>query len=289
VRRPVWEKGNWGYRLSNYWIVPTREHLRYRHLVFNLVHLGAIVLLVYWWHHLPPPGYAVGVLAVLAAAMSVHGEMRMGHKILWMLLIGAFLFAEFRAIDNDRAEFAMKEECRRRDENAQFQGIVDGLTDAVNLSRIQFAETRGKFESQEKRDQSISEQIRQIRENGFQAVLEKRQKLRKDIETLEIRMRVAWITLQQNTQLIAHGSREKNPEQLEQVHRQLQGERDAFDREFAEIKPKLIDLIAEVLIQTGDNLHPDKSTLAMSFGLYGADSASAVIENLKARMERLLF
>jgi len=59
---------------------------------------------------LPPPGVAVAIVAVVAAGMSLHPEMRGSHKAIWMLTIGAFLFLEFLAIGReatDQREAAM--------------------------------------------------------------------------------------------------------------------------------------------------------------------------------------
>jgi hypothetical protein len=95
-RVPLW-------RSHNRWVVPLREHYR-RYGVFEAVQLAAIVLVVYWSIHLPVPGYAIGVVAILAAAMTVQGEMLKCHKVVWMLLMGGFLLLEFRAINKDRDE-----------------------------------------------------------------------------------------------------------------------------------------------------------------------------------------
>ena len=50
------------------------------HWLFNLLQLSAVCLAAFWWYRSPWPGYAIGVLAVVAAVMTVHGEMLAGHK-----------------------------------------------------------------------------------------------------------------------------------------------------------------------------------------------------------------
>src|SRR5438045_3774874 len=54
---------------------------------------GALVFFTLWltvdW--LPLPGFAVAIIAVAAATMSIHGEMGGYHKAIWMLIIGAFV------------------------------------------------------------------------------------------------------------------------------------------------------------------------------------------------------
>ncbi|SRR5260370_36505472 len=117
------------------------RHLR-RHWFFNLVQLGAVAWAVVSWRHLPVPGYAIGVLAVLAAVMSVHIEVGMSwwQKAFWMLLMVVFLFLEFRAIDKDRADYTAAEKARRDEEHKQFQGIADGISATIANSDRQFAE-----------------------------------------------------------------------------------------------------------------------------------------------------
>jgi hypothetical protein len=53
-----------------------------------------------------PAGYAIALIAVVAAVVSIQGEMAGWQKALWMLIIAAFLWVEFRAINNDRIENA---------------------------------------------------------------------------------------------------------------------------------------------------------------------------------------
>ena len=74
--------------------------------LFLLLELVCIPFALWWllYPHLPPPGWAVAFIAGAAAAMSVHDEMKGWQKGLWMLLIGAFLITELRAISKDRAE-----------------------------------------------------------------------------------------------------------------------------------------------------------------------------------------
>jgi hypothetical protein len=156
-RKPIWIPKNYLSQFNDYLVVPIRNHLRRRHWFFNLVQLSGIVLAVYWWRELPVPGYAIGVLAVLAAVMSVHGEMRSGHKVLWMLLIGAFLFLEFRAITKDRGDFARDETSRRQQENDKFKAIADGLVASIQQSQIQFAATMSRTQAMLRKEQKITE------------------------------------------------------------------------------------------------------------------------------------
>jgi hypothetical protein len=117
-----------------------RSYLRHQWF-FNLVQLAGVGCAIHWWRHLPVPGYAIGVLAVLAAVMSVHGKMQRWQKVMWMLLIGAFLLLEFRAIDKDRTDFARGDSSRRQQETQQFQSIANGLTASLEQSQRHFDAT----------------------------------------------------------------------------------------------------------------------------------------------------
>jgi hypothetical protein len=123
--------------------MPAREHFR-KHWFFDLIQMCAVAGILYWWKQLPTPGFAIGLLAVIAAVMSVHGEMRPWHKVVWMLLIGALLVVEFRAITKDRADFASAEAIRRHQENDSFKAIVDGLKASIAQSQEQFNATMEK-------------------------------------------------------------------------------------------------------------------------------------------------
>jgi hypothetical protein len=99
-------------------------------------------LLFLWLFKAPPPGYAVGALAVVAGVMSVRDIKVLG-KILWVFLLVCFLITEFRAIDKDRADNqeAQKKFFESQKEGfagisqqaaQQFSATTQGLTAAVN-------------------------------------------------------------------------------------------------------------------------------------------------------------
>jgi hypothetical protein len=122
--------------------IPLNQHFR-QHWFFDIVQVAATLLAVYWiWTaRFPPPGYAIGILAVLAAIMSLHADMQKWQKAAWVVLMGVYLFTEFRAITKDRNEFAHTEERRRNEQNQQFQDIASGLQSSMEQSQAQFRDT----------------------------------------------------------------------------------------------------------------------------------------------------
>jgi hypothetical protein len=140
------------------------------HWLYSTAQLSAILLAIYFWHYLPSPGYAVAVLAVLAAAMSVHTDMRGWQKAVWMLLIGAFLLIEFRAIDEDRRKDEESQAKIRKEERDSFKSILD--QGAQNLKSI-LDQQQNHFESTVKL--FIDAQQHEARE--FRGVLAKQQQL----------------------------------------------------------------------------------------------------------------
>lgn len=81
------------------------------------------ILTLYWRFCVPPPGYAIGALAVVAGIMSVR-EMSTLAKVSWVVLLICLLLTEFTAIDKDRAD---NQEQQRKFFEAQkkgFQGIA---------------------------------------------------------------------------------------------------------------------------------------------------------------------
>jgi hypothetical protein len=113
------------------------NHLR-RHWFFDFVQVAAVLCFVFWSRHLPAPGYAVAVIGVLAAAMSLHLEMQAWQKALWMILIGGFLILEFTAIRKDRSDFADAESTKRKEQLSQFNTIVENSKSVANQNQAQF-------------------------------------------------------------------------------------------------------------------------------------------------------
>jgi len=85
------------------------------------------------------------MLAVVAAVMSVHPDMKPWQRSLWMLLIGAFMIVEFRAIDKDRKENQESQAKIREDDRKSFQSILDQGTrnfgDLLRSQQNSFRET----------------------------------------------------------------------------------------------------------------------------------------------------
>ena len=116
------------------------EHAK-RHLIFEAMQIGSLVLAAWWWFHLPVPGYAVAITAALAAGMSLHGEMKPWHKAAWMLLIGLFLVLEFRAISKDRHDYTEAESKKRDEEHKAFDAIATGINQTIVNSDRHFDAT----------------------------------------------------------------------------------------------------------------------------------------------------
>jgi len=139
TRIPLWKGRGTANAFAHHW--PTiRTHLRH-HWFFDSVQCAAIPLIIWWWYNSPSPGFAIGVLAVIAAVMSVHTDMRGWQRVTWILLIGAFLAIEFRAITKDRVDAALADAQKRVAENSQFLTIVRELSDSIQQNQEQFQAT----------------------------------------------------------------------------------------------------------------------------------------------------
>jgi hypothetical protein len=107
------------------WISAEREHFTLQHRIFLCLQLIVVIICVYFAFHLPLPGWSIAVLAGVAAAMSVHGEMRSWQKVFWMVLIGALLMIELKAIRHDRDEANAQALSDREAQDQKFKGIRD--------------------------------------------------------------------------------------------------------------------------------------------------------------------
>lgn len=73
--------------------------------------------------------------------MAVHLDMGRTQKFIWILLIGGFLWLEFRAVEKDRADFADREAVRTKSEHDEFQRIADGITASMQENETRFDQT----------------------------------------------------------------------------------------------------------------------------------------------------
>ena len=91
---------------------------------------------------LPPSGYSITAMAVVAGIMALRQEMSGRERSLWLVLLLALMVVEIRAINNDR-----------RDQETKFATIVSGLehavgnsTEAVNALTVLVKEERQHFD-----------------------------------------------------------------------------------------------------------------------------------------------
>jgi len=117
-----------------------------RHLVFAVIQIGGVGLAIYFAVRPPAPGYAIGLLAFLAAVMTVHLEMIPAHRFVWSVLLAAFLVIEIQAIRIDRAESVAKETARREDESDQFKKVLDAQNLTFAANQANFADAIGRLE-----------------------------------------------------------------------------------------------------------------------------------------------
>lgn len=121
-----------------------------KHRVFVAMQLSAIATaLVFFglWRFtdwLPSPGVSVAIIAFIAAAMSIHGEMSGYHKAFWMVIIGAFLVLELLAIRHADVEQAKRQKEVLDEERQHFSDIADGIKGAIAQSQQQFDATMKK-------------------------------------------------------------------------------------------------------------------------------------------------
>jgi hypothetical protein len=104
---------------------------------------GFVGLLWYWELFIPSPGKTVAALGVVAAAMSLRGEMRGKEKLAWMIMLFALLLLELTSIDEERLANENLRVATRQQEADSFQSIAQGITRSVELSQRQFEATIG--------------------------------------------------------------------------------------------------------------------------------------------------
>jgi hypothetical protein len=106
---------------------------------------GAVAA-IWAWRSVPAPGISIAILGLVAAVMSLRGEMRPLEKAAWMLIISVLLVAEIQSIRTDRirADNQAKSDRQAQDtafelvlkkEDAQLQETLQGFDSVRRLAK----------------------------------------------------------------------------------------------------------------------------------------------------------
>jgi len=128
---------------------------------YLICQLACFVFAIYSipYSHSPWPGIAVAVIAVLAALMSVHPEMKPRHKFIYFLLMAALLAIEFRAMRKDRHEAALAEAKLQNDQDSRLERMLEGEKQATHQMLIgEQGETRALIEQENKKFDAVLKQ-----------------------------------------------------------------------------------------------------------------------------------
>jgi hypothetical protein len=136
---------------------PVEKH-RKSNKIFLLLELSFIPFALWWipYRHLPAPGWAVAFVAGAAAFMSVHDAMKGWQKAIWMVLIGAFLLTELRAINKDRAESQHQAAEDRKNQDIAFATVLRGQNEEFNSMVRGFTDTYIKVDGVLKTTSSVA-------------------------------------------------------------------------------------------------------------------------------------
>jgi hypothetical protein len=252
--------------------------------LFYLLQLVFIGVAIVFWRHTQPPGYSIAVLAVVAAAMSLHEGMRGPHKAVWMLLIGGFLLLEIQAIKTDHhdAEVAHKSEIKAIME--QFEAMLKeqrGLSAQQNDFALQSAAL-----------------LKKVGDTSFLARLRKNNAIRSELADAS-----GLFSGLVNNHIVQMGdvshfvdaaiSHALTPEMrigLEGKKAQrIKDEEARFQKLYLDnVQPRLVKALRDLLSASGLPAEPDASKLITSYGLNTLDSAQANIYRLKDLRAKLV-
>lgn len=94
-----------------------------KHWPYMLCQFVTLDVVLWWIRHLPWPGFAVALIAILAAIMSVEESLKGRHKAVYFLLMAALLITEFRAMRKDREDSEQKQQTFFAQQKAGFEAI----------------------------------------------------------------------------------------------------------------------------------------------------------------------
>jgi hypothetical protein len=231
-------------------------------------------------HHVPV-GVYIAIMGGVVAVAAFRKEPGAFEKAAWIVLITLLIRAEIKNL-------YIADEIQAR----TFQRIAHGLQetstrleDTSNRIEQQFGEIKSRFNSV---DTQNSQLRKEVGDASFQTLVRKHGKLRADIAALDDKM---------GTRLNVHLKRLRGiDENYSRPVRDLKKEQDAFQTEAdryemefnKQIKPQLVNLLAEVLSETAEDSSPDKSKLVIRYGIINADSAFGVLHIIQTLSMKLI-
>jgi hypothetical protein len=100
----------------------------------------ATILAAIWLFSIPAPGYAIGLLGVVAVFMPLRGKMSRPEEAIWTAVVIILLIAEFRAIRHDRVEQDEKQAKILNEERDNFHMLL--TQENNNLNQILAQESK---------------------------------------------------------------------------------------------------------------------------------------------------
>jgi hypothetical protein len=100
------------------------------------------------------PGVAIGFLAAVAVVITFRAlkDLFPAEQVVWTLIVFALLVVELRVtyaerdqFNREKAQSALAEADRRRQENQRFQDIANTLTKSIDIGQTQFRETQSQL------------------------------------------------------------------------------------------------------------------------------------------------
>jgi hypothetical protein len=107
---------------------------------------ASVPFLFHWGLWIPSPGKAVAAMGVVAAVMSLRGEMGGMEKVAWILLLFGFLAVEVKSIDNDRTLAEQERSATVERERQGFEKIAKGIETSIYNSDREFKQTMGRID-----------------------------------------------------------------------------------------------------------------------------------------------
>jgi hypothetical protein len=133
--------------------------------IFTILQVLLFAIAVFFGIKLPPPGYAVTVLAFAAALMGFELNMSGARKGVWGLIILLFLGAELRAIRQDRISAEKQFKTLLDSEREGFSKTVEGLKTVLK-------QNQGQFDKSMRKTQDLLNETKTAADTAKEAVLD---------------------------------------------------------------------------------------------------------------------
>jgi hypothetical protein len=226
----------------------------------------------------PPPNYSIVILGGLAIVLTLllPKDPGKGQKVTWIVVTCVLVFMEIWADGHDR----QKQDQAFAKVLSSIQGGIAETQSDIKQNQLNFVATTIRLQSVREEQDRLR---KQMGDSSYENLVRRHTKLKKDIVSLinDIDSLLTSHNVRTEDIITLHFAETDRSKMRLEVPQRLAALNEEDELRYEkQIKPRLLDLLTQVLVATGQDV-PNKPKLIETYGISKLDSAMAVARTIE--------